>query len=218
LNTQSNIDFPNRFQTLTFTFANTTAFTYYRLNLTNNSGTILQLAEWEIYGTASGSTNTPTPAATATNTPTVLATATNTPTFTPAPTVTPSTTNVAKGKTATASSTEAAGYAASYAVDGNAGTRWASAYSDPQWIKVDLGSAMSIKRVKLTWEAAYGKSFTIQTSTNNSTWTNVYSTTTGTGGTTDTTFTARSARYVRMYGTVRGTGWGYSIWELEVYQ
>jgi hypothetical protein len=26
-----------------------------------------------------------------------------------------------------------------------------------------------------------------------------------------------TGRYVRMYGTVRGTGWGCSLWELAVY-
>ena len=41
---------------------------------------------------------------------------------------------------ATASSTENAGTPASAAVDGNTGTRWSSAFSDPQWLQVDLGA------------------------------------------------------------------------------
>ncbi|RAV98220.1 basic secretory protein-like protein [Pseudochryseolinea flava] len=53
LDTRSNEDFPNRLQRKTYSFSNTTAYTYFKLNLTNNSGTILQVAEWEIYGTAS---------------------------------------------------------------------------------------------------------------------------------------------------------------------
>lgn len=52
LDTRSGIDFPNRLQKLTFTFSNTAAFTYYRFNMNNNSGTILQLAEIELFGTA----------------------------------------------------------------------------------------------------------------------------------------------------------------------
>jgi hypothetical protein len=52
LHTQSNQDFPNRFQRREFTFTNTTAYSSYRLNINNNSGTVLQLAEWEIFGTA----------------------------------------------------------------------------------------------------------------------------------------------------------------------
>src|SRR5689334_24998628 len=51
------------------------------------------------------------------------------------------------------------------AVDGNTGTRWASAQQiDPQWIYVDLGATTSINHVILRWEAAYGKSYQIQTS------------------------------------------------------
>lgn len=55
IDTRSNQDFPNRFQTRTFTFSNTTAFTHYRFNLGNNSGSILQVGEIELFGTpASG--------------------------------------------------------------------------------------------------------------------------------------------------------------------
>ncbi|HEY3872480.1 MAG TPA: glycoside hydrolase family 3 C-terminal domain-containing protein, partial [Actinocrinis sp.] len=44
----------------------------------------------------------------------------------------------------------------------------------------------------------------------------VYSTTTGTGG--SQTFTlSNTDRYIRMYGTVRATQWGYSIFEFDVY-
>ncbi len=50
------------------------------------------------------------------------------------------TTLLSQGQPTTASSTENAGTAAGLAVDGNAGTRWSSAFSDPQWIQVDLGA------------------------------------------------------------------------------
>jgi hypothetical protein len=126
------------------------------------------------------------------------------------------TTNVAQGKTATASSTENAGFPASNAVDGNTGTRWSSAFSDPQWLEVDLGSTQPICQVVLQWEAAYGKAFQIQTSADNSTWTTIYSTTAGTGGTQTLPVTG-SGRYIRMYGTARGTQYGYSLWEFQVY-
>jgi F5/8 type C domain-containing protein len=124
--------------------------------------------------------------------------------------------NVAQGRTATASSTENAGLPASAAVDGNAGTRWSSAFSDPQWIQVDLGSTQSVCRVGLSWEAAYGRAFQIQLSDNGSTWTTVYQTTTGTGGNQSIDVTG-SGRYVRVNGTARGTQYGYSLWELQVF-
>src|SRR5581483_2287340 len=40
IDTRTNEDFPNRFQTRTFSFSNTTGYVYYRFNMTNNSGTI----------------------------------------------------------------------------------------------------------------------------------------------------------------------------------
>src|SRR6185437_1153503 len=41
-------------------------------------------------------------------------------------------------------------------------------------------------------------------------------TTTGTGGT-QTLNVSGTGRYIRMYGTVRGTGYGYSSWEFVVH-
>ena len=117
----------------------------------------------------------------------------------------------------TASSTQdATDYPASDATDGDPGTRWSSLFSDPQWLEVDLGSPQQICSVGLLWEAAYATAFQIQVSNDNSTWTTVYSTTTGTGG--QQTFPiSTTARYIRMYGTVRATQFGYSIFEFDVY-
>ncbi|GLW63686.1 hypothetical protein Arub01_19300 [Actinomadura rubrobrunea] len=123
---------------------------------------------------------------------------------------------LSQGRTATASSTEDGAHPAAAAVDGDTGTRWSSAPSDPQWIQVDLGGTAAISRVVLRWEAAYGKAFKIQVSADGSTWTDVYSTTSGTGGT-QTLDVSGTGRYVRVYGTARGTGHGYSLWEFQVY-
>jgi hypothetical protein len=68
----------------------------------------------------------------------------------------------------------------------------------------------------LAWESAYAKAFQIQTSNDGTTWTTIYSTTTGTGGV-QTIPVSGSGRYVRMYGTVRATGYGYSLWEFQVF-
>lgn len=49
LNTQTNQSFSARFQKKTYSFSNSTAYTYYRLNVTAvQSGTILQFSEWEL--------------------------------------------------------------------------------------------------------------------------------------------------------------------------
>jgi hypothetical protein len=126
------------------------------------------------------------------------------------------TTDLALNKAATASSLESAAYPAANAVDGNTGTRWSSAFSDPQWLDVDLGSTQSICQVSLNWENAYATAFQIQTSTDNTNWTTIYSTTSGTGGTQTLNVTG-TGRYLRMYGTARATQYGYSLWELGVY-
>jgi len=126
------------------------------------------------------------------------------------------TANAALNRPATASSTENAANPAAAAVDGNGGTRWSSAFSDPQWLQVDLGGTHSISKVTLNWEAAYAKAFQIQTSTDGTNWTNVYSTTTGAGGIQTVNVTG-SGRYVRVNGTQRATQYGYSLWEFQVY-
>jgi F5/8 type C domain/Beta-1,3-glucanase/Putative Ig domain len=126
------------------------------------------------------------------------------------------TTNVALNQPTTASSVQSAAFPAPAATDGNTATRWSSAYSDPQWLQVDLGSAQSICQVTLIWEAAYAKAFQIQVSNDNSTWTTIFSTTTGTGGT-QTLNVSGTGRYIRMYGTARATPYGYSLWEFQVF-
>ncbi|MEN3359674.1 MAG: hypothetical protein V7637_3656 [Mycobacteriales bacterium] len=124
---------------------------------------------------------------------------------------------ISQGKPATASSTENAGaFPAASAVDGNPGTRWSSAFSDPQWLQVDLGTTATVSQVVLQWEAASASAFQIQVSANASTWTTIYSTSAGTGGT-QTLAVTGSGRYVRMLGTARATQWGYSLFEFQVF-
>ncbi|MDI1465332.1 discoidin domain-containing protein [Catellatospora sp. KI3] len=122
---------------------------------------------------------------------------------------------ISQGKPATASSVQGADLAAANAVDGNAGSRWGSQWSDPQWLQVDLQGSATISQVVLQWEGAYGTAFQIQTSNDAVNWTSIYSTTTGTGGTQTLNVTG-SGRYVRMYGTARNSGYGYSLYEFKV--
>ena len=127
------------------------------------------------------------------------------------------TTDLAMDQPTTGSSVQSGSdYLPFYATDGDPGTRWSSASSDPQWLEVDLGSQQQICSIGILWEAAYATAFQIQVSNDNSTWTTVYSTTTGTGGQ-ETFPITTTARYVRMYGTARATTFGYSIFEFDVY-
>lgn len=50
LDTRAGEDFPNRFQKKAYTVSTGGSFTYFRFNLSNNSGSILQLAEIELFG------------------------------------------------------------------------------------------------------------------------------------------------------------------------
>lgn len=101
--------------------------------------------------------------------------------------------------------------------DGNPGSRWASNSNDNEWICIDLGKEQVLNGVKLNWEEAYGKSFKIQVSQDAKDWKDVYSTDDGHTGMQQITFDEVNGRYVRMYGRQRGSGWGYSLWDFEVY-
>lgn len=125
---------------------------------------------------------------------------------------------LSEGGAATSSSTENADYyPASAAFDASPDTRWSSERSDAQWIQVDLGSRADISRVALRWEGAYGRDYRVAVSDNGvDGWTTLHEVIGGTGG--DEGFSAAgTGRYVRLTGTARGTGYGYSLYDFQVY-
>ncbi len=125
--------------------------------------------------------------------------------------------NIALNKHASSSSNENAGMPASKAVDGNLTSRWSSAFSDPQWIQVNLGAIYSINRVMINWQNAKGKDYLVQTSNDSVNWTTIKSVSNNTTATNDLTGLTGSGKYIRVYGTARTTGYGYSIFEFQVY-
>jgi hypothetical protein len=127
---------------------------------------------------------------------------------------------VARGKPVKASSTHiepGTDYRPENAVDGLPDTRWSSEFNDPQWLAVDLGAPLRISRVVLDWEAACAQAYALQVSLDGTTWTDVYTTTNGAGGTEEIKFAPTSARWVRFYGMKRATPFGYSLWEMRVF-
>jgi hypothetical protein len=124
--------------------------------------------------------------------------------------------NTALHRSVKCSSIEGAHYTCGSAADGDLTTRWSSQFGDSQWISVDLGAQMNIERVILHWETAYGEAYRIQVSNDAIHWTDVYGTTSG-DGEVDNLDVSDTGRYVRMYATRRGTEWGYSLWELQVF-
>ncbi|MES2485058.1 MAG: carbohydrate-binding protein, partial [Bacteroidota bacterium] len=103
------------------------------------------------------------------------------------------------------------------AVDGIMGTRWESAASDLQSLTVDMGEVDAIDFVKIYWETANAKNYTLKGSVDGTNWT-LISTKTNmpTGTRTDGILVGGNYRYLKVDCTLRNTGYGYSIWEFEV--
>ncbi|MGM1060474.1 DUF1996 domain-containing protein [Saccharothrix sp. Mg75] len=123
---------------------------------------------------------------------------------------------LSQGRQATSSSTEAAAFGAAKAVDGDPGTRWSSAFRDPQWLQVDLGSTASISKVTLAWERAHALDYQLQSSSDGLTWTTFDRVANSPGGTESHDVTA-TGRYVRVHATKRSTQYGVSLWEFQVF-
>ena len=113
--------------------------------------------------------------------------------------------------------------------DGSTTSRWESAHGvDPQNWQVDLGEAQTFNCVVISWEGAYGKSFQILVGDNVD----------ADGWLTDGEVVAEISnqslagfpykqvisfddvtnRYVQFHGIERGTPYGYSFYEFEVYK
>jgi len=123
---------------------------------------------------------------------------------------------LAVGKPAKASSSHPANGSPQAAFDGDDNTRWSSEFSDPQWIAIDLGKEEPVSRVVIKWEAAYAKSYSLETSIDGQQWTQVFKTDVGKGGDEEIKLPTTNARYVRMTGTQRATKYGYSIYEFKI--
>lgn len=124
--------------------------------------------------------------------------------------------NIALRTFVTVSSIEGVGLEGEKAVDGNFSTRWSSAFSDPQYIIIDLGKAYKLKDIILYWESAYAKSYQILISEDGNTYKNIFTETNGDGGI-DKIATNESARYVQVYCIQRATQWGNSLYEIVIH-
>ena len=104
------------------------------------------------------------------------------------------------------------------ATDGKENTRWGSNSNDNEWIQVDLGENASIYKVRVKWETAYASEYRIElrSSENGA----VLFSKTGNGkpnAWTELEMSDHEGRYVRLVGVKRGTQYGTSLYELEVY-
>jgi chitosanase len=121
-----------------------------------------------------------------------------------------------QSRPAIASSSASAAFAAAKAVDGSGRTRWASAGTGTQWLRIDLGGVRPVNRVRLVWEAAYARSYQVQLSADGATWSHLWATRAGNGGTDDLRGLSGTGRYLRVL-TTQAHRHGYSLWEVQVY-
>ncbi|MER6985173.1 discoidin domain-containing protein [Streptomyces carpinensis] len=128
--------------------------------------------------------------------------------------------NLALTGTASASSVEQDldRLAARFVNDGSTGTRWASSYSDDEWVQVKLAAPAKVAAVTLAWESACATEYLVETSDDGVHWTTAATLTPTACGTDVIRLTGdQPVSYVRMQGVKRRTGWGYSIYEMGIY-
>ena len=117
-----------------------------------------------------------------------------------------------EGSSATASSGNAA-----LAIDGDNGTRWESAQTDDETWTLDMGQARTFSRIKINWEGAYAKEFTLSISNDGESWSSLYvETNLAQAGWQTIDVDETTARYIQYHGTKRATGYGQSFWEFQV--
>ncbi|WP_171681572.1 glycosyl hydrolase 2 galactose-binding domain-containing protein [Paenibacillus planticolens] len=117
---------------------------------------------------------------------------------------TPTSANLARGKSATASTTQGSNNA-SNALDNTVYTKWQSSTNtgtgaDPQWYKVDFGTPTKFSRAIVRWDYAnYAQNMTIEVSDDNTNWQTVYTGKNSNGSAmSDLQFAPVTKRYIRL--------------------
>ncbi len=129
--------------------------------------------------------------------------------------------DLARGKPATASSTQSPDHRPGAAVDGNPETRWcADGDSAPQWWQVDLGKAQDLTGIRIVWEQdGVNYRYKVEGSEDGKGWTLLSDQTKTDSRDQDRTheFLARGVRHVRVTATgLQGGAWA-SIFEVQVH-
>ena len=123
--------------------------------------------------------------------------------------------NVAAGKRVIAES-EAPGFPAAAATDGDVNTAWEST-GLPQWLYVDLGATINIDRANLRWVTGKHASDYGLYAWNGRDWYGIFNRRGGTGGDEMATFPPVRTRYVLLFAEA-GPGGTIALNELEVYE
>ncbi|MHB1398020.1 MAG: galactose-binding domain-containing protein [Trichloromonadaceae bacterium] len=125
--------------------------------------------------------------------------------------------NLALNKPSSASRQES-GYESFRAFDADSTSYWWARSTSEQWIQVDLGSSQQINYITLNWHLSnYARSYKLEVSTTGSSWTEVVSKSSFSGGKIEHTFSARSARYVRLRVSNAANSNGYMLYGMKVF-
>lgn len=132
--------------------------------------------------------------------------------------------NLARGVKSVASSTSKWGGPPAAAIDGDPNSMWWSDNDqpDPQWLMVDLGTEQKVGAVSVLWWKAYAKDYTVEVSTDGTSWrevARVEGRSNWLGDMDVFRFEPTTARYVRLHCTSRAVTWqAYTVYELGVYE
>lgn len=139
--------------------------------------------------------------------------------------------NIALHKPTTASSKKTDTQVANFATDGNKDTRWGSNYNsstnDPfdkiEWLMIDLEKSYTLENIKLTWQDAYAKEYSVQVSDDGINFQDIVKVNDGDGKEDQLDLMGAKGRYVRIHCTKAvpsNDGWkwnyGYSLYEVEI--
>lgn len=121
------------------------------------------------------------------------------------------------------SSDPSVGAGAQKAVDGKMATRWKVRGDTEQWIRVDLGSVLTIGEVVIHWHRKYAEDYKLKVSADGTQWEIIADLKHGSGGRESLHFAPRAARYVQIdcdYAAQLSSNGPplFSIFEVEVYQ
>jgi hypothetical protein len=109
-----------------------------------------------------------------------------------------------------------------YATDGDENTRWGSEFVDSQHIIVDFEKPVRFNKIVIRWDGQYAVEYDVSISDDNADWKPIFRKTDGVGGDSWLYWKERinataTARYLKLYLKKRHMQYGFSIYELEVF-
>lgn len=131
-------------------------------------------------------------------------------------------TDLARNKPVYASSSleiDGQSYPKEYAVDGNPTTRWSSQFNKSgEWITVDLGALIDIRRVELTWsDHTWAGKFKIQVSNDNEVFTDMITHGAAAQAGLQILPVSGTGRYIRLWADEAAGDFGISLFSFCVY-